>query len=204
MKIKLFLFTALIFFLLSAVGCKEKEKPTFNMPQEFKDYVIFPIGSYWIYQDSISGAIDSTNLQSRTSTMLDDNNFPYICEYIIEQVYHSYNNYTNHNSGKINDYISNYSENNSYVYLQSDPIFISNVDIGVSSGNLKYEKFYNSLFIKNTTFKDVKVFSSNESIGNIEFLRTYYSRFVGLIKLEYKEISSNNLKVWELKKYHIN
>jgi hypothetical protein len=206
MKVKTFLFFALISLLLSVIGCKEKEKPTFYMPQDFKDYVIFPIGSYWIYQDSISGVIDSTNLQLRTSTMLDENDFPYICEYIIEQVYHSYDNYTYHNTGKINDYISNYSENNSYVYLQSDPIFISNVEIGVSSGNLKYENFYDSLIINNTSFKDVKVFSSNESFGNIPFSRTYYySRFIGLIKVVLTLTPGyDSPKVWELKKYHIN
>jgi hypothetical protein len=57
-------FLLLIFFLF-AESCKDTKKISscigyVEMPKMFKDYFLFQDSSYWIYKDSISGAIDST------------------------------------------------------------------------------------------------------------------------------------------------
>ena len=58
----------LTIFLLSIVllqSCCKKNEPApdpyhnYKMPHEMLDYSYFKPGTYWVYQDSVSGAIDS-------------------------------------------------------------------------------------------------------------------------------------------------
>ncbi len=60
----LFVLPIVMASLFLTFSCREPEKEIFYMPQEFKDYVMFPVGSYWVYEDSASGAIDSIYLKS--------------------------------------------------------------------------------------------------------------------------------------------
>ena len=43
-------------------GCKkdQPEPPVDYLPQDFKDWMCFKEGTYWVYQDSITGKLDST------------------------------------------------------------------------------------------------------------------------------------------------
>ena len=64
------------------------------MPQEFKDYVDFPVGSYWVYEDSISGNIDSIYLIDYKTYIFDPQHTCYCYYEILEQnFYSSYNNH---------------------------------------------------------------------------------------------------------------
>jgi hypothetical protein len=68
-NIKSFLFTQfllipVITLLLSGVSCKKS--PTYMVPDNFKRYFDFPVGSYWVYKNQ-SGALDTVILQSQTS-----------------------------------------------------------------------------------------------------------------------------------------
>jgi len=47
------------------------------MSQEFKDYVDFPVGSWWVYEDSITGKIDSLTLTYSQYKILDNDNDDY-------------------------------------------------------------------------------------------------------------------------------
>ena len=54
-----------ISFLLIALVqscCKKPKIPTYYMPQEFKDYVDFPVGSWWVYEDSVTKKLDTVSL----------------------------------------------------------------------------------------------------------------------------------------------
>ncbi|MBI4647496.1 MAG: hypothetical protein HY738_13130 [Bacteroidia bacterium] len=204
----------IIIFLvcISAECCKEKESPTYYMPQEFKDYVVFPQGSYWIYEDSISEKMDSIILQTQTTKILEPpsyNDWGYNYECLVDWVYSSYKNQTIFREGKYNEYIAN-NKNNSYIYYTGSytgsfsPLFISNIAIGKGSDGLIYELFNDSIIINDNLYKDVKVFSTIGQYNNSFFLRTYYSRHIGLIKVIITKTDTSGTKVWELKKYHIN
>ena len=45
--------TKILFLILAIICCIasdcDNDIPTYYMPQEFKDYVDFPVGSYWVY-----------------------------------------------------------------------------------------------------------------------------------------------------------
>src|SRR6185295_7587176 len=84
----------LAFFMLSVYGCscdKEGGGPNndnWTIPQEVKDYSLFKPGTYWIYEDSASGALDSVyvydlqmGIDSTTS-----GNFEYFYEYSMHNI----------------------------------------------------------------------------------------------------------------------
>ena len=56
-RAKAILLMFILVLVLSALSCR---KPiTYYMPQDLKDYCMFPVGSWWVYEDSISGEKDS-------------------------------------------------------------------------------------------------------------------------------------------------
>jgi len=55
----------LLSVIIMTASCQNEPIPTYYMPQEFKDYVDFPVGSYWIYEDSISGDVDTFTIIGR-------------------------------------------------------------------------------------------------------------------------------------------
>jgi hypothetical protein len=73
------------------------------MPQEFKDYVDFPVGSYWVYEDSVSRIKDSIYLYGRNLTIYELNNFYCNCEKLEQNFYSSYNNHLRAQSWLISD-----------------------------------------------------------------------------------------------------
>jgi hypothetical protein len=54
--------------LFATFACKEKET-VIPIPEGMKPYIMFPNGSYWIYQDSLSGAIDSVFLYGQSTSL---------------------------------------------------------------------------------------------------------------------------------------
>src|SRR5690606_22343723 len=53
--------------LLLPVGCKKEPKPipgVTSFPQELKDLFYFQPGTWWIYEDSISGILDTITVES--------------------------------------------------------------------------------------------------------------------------------------------
>lgn len=197
------------FFVLCAADCsKDKDKPAYYMPQDFKDYVVFPEGSYWVYEDSVTGDIDSVYLQSQKIEIYTPpsyNNPGYNFEFLKENVFSSNSNQVFYKEGIYNQYIPS-NINNSYLYRYDIQLYyISSVDIGTTISNLTYKSFLDSLTVKSKTFKKVKVFSTPpEYYSNGSFLCTYYGHNVGLIKLIKKVCDTCLTETWLLKKYHIN
>jgi hypothetical protein len=61
------------------------------MDQDFKDYILFKVGSYWIYKDSASGAIDSVYLYNQEIDMYKGNDkVRYNMEEFSENLYSTY------------------------------------------------------------------------------------------------------------------
>ena len=74
--------------LIFVQSCREPELPTYYMPQEFKDYVVFPVGSYWVYKDSVSGVLDTVTLQEQTFSIVEVD-IGYKVERVVQTYYYS-------------------------------------------------------------------------------------------------------------------
>jgi len=91
------LYRLLAFFILSINSCssdKEDNGPNndnWTIPQEVKDYTLFKPGTYWIYEDSASSALDSVYVYDlqRGIDSTTSGNFEYFYEYCM----HSINGY---------------------------------------------------------------------------------------------------------------
>jgi hypothetical protein len=154
------------------------------MPQEFKDYVDFPVGSYWVYEDSVSGIKDSIYLYQRNLTIYDfERNYCYY-EKLEQNFYSSYNNHLRAQSWLDVDDPSFY-EYSGYGYFTLRKNF-----------NVVYIINYDSLKILDEWYKNV------HCIYNYPNNKIYYYwvKHIGLIKKENVDSSEN----WLLKSYHIN
>ena len=182
MKSKFPLLILIISILFLASSCKKK--PTYYMPQEFKDYVDFPVGSYWVYEDSVSGIKDSIYLYGRNLTIYELNNFYCNCEKLEQNFYSSYNNHLRAQSWLISDDPSFYVYRGYGYYTMR------------KNGNVEYIINYDSLKIIDEWYKNVYC------IYNYANDKTYYYwvKYIGLIKKENADSSEN----WLLKSYHIN
>jgi hypothetical protein len=162
------------------------------MPQEFKDYVDFPVGSYWIYEDSVSGIKDSIYLYGRNLTIYEfDRNYCYY-EKLEQNFYSSYNNQLRAKSWLEMDDPSFY-EYSGYGYYTMRKTW-----------NVEYIINYDSLKILDEWYKEVKCLCRN-NIGWNNDLIYYWAKDIGVIrKEEPASPSSDTILVWNLKKYHIN
>jgi hypothetical protein len=72
---RIILFSLLLGLLLLSASCGRKCIPdpivTVMIPQEILDYVDFKAGSYWLFEDSVSGQIDSSVVVSSKHIMED-------------------------------------------------------------------------------------------------------------------------------------
>ena len=154
------------------------------MQHEFKDYVDFPVGSYWVYEDSVSGIKDSIYLYQRNLTIYDfERNYCYY-EKLEQNFYSSYNNHLRAQSWLDVDDPSFY-EYSGYGYFTLRKNF-----------NVVYIINYDSLKILDEWYKNV------HCIYNYPNNKIYYYwvKHIGLIKKENVDSSEN----WLLKSYHIN
>jgi len=183
MKTKFPLFILIISILFLAADCNKK--PTYYMPQEFKDYVIYPVGSYWVYEDSISGNIDSIYLIDYKIYIFDTEHAYYFKYERLEQnFYSSYNNHLRARSWLTTDDPSFYVYRGYGYYTMR------------KNGNIEYIINYDSLKILDEWYKNVYC------VYNYANDKTYYYwvKHIGLIKKENVDSSEN----WLLKSYHIN
>jgi len=157
------------------------------MPQEFKDYVVFPVGSYWIYEDSLSNNVDSLYLTSVDIHIQEIEKSNYFHEEMFQYFYSSQNN-------KLTARTRRFSSNNIYEYYGYGYYFdITKGQTNCTGGTL-YAK-YDSLKVLNVWYKDVVCIKGN---GMPRFY--YWVKNIGLIKKENADSSEN----WLLKSYHIN
>lgn len=212
---RLYILSILLLLLAtSQYSCKpeppvQPKEPVFKaIPQAIKDYCVFKYGSYWIYQDSISGALDTVTVQSYS---IDTVNYPKIDgqlvginEIFTVKLYHSFDDF--------NDYIKlrgsppppykGYDE--SYVTIQR----IKQNDVHDETGYMHYP------FGKTNPIIDymdtIKLLFQSDSL--LQYRNSFYSgygykptdnyhkRNVGIIR---KEVKGKN-QVWKLIDFHVN
>ncbi len=128
-----------------------------TIPQEVKDYIFFKPGSYWIYQDSSTGIIDSVFLELYNygiDTSFDGNNIDGFFEYCFNNLHHSYD-------GKVDVYWVNGGWLKMYGYT---PVW--------------HDKFYPGHFIGETylfghPFIEDKIYSPYTALGRIKLSKIF-------------------------------
>jgi hypothetical protein len=208
---KILLFFLLVPFLFKCSCQKDKVYPTYYIDQEFKDYCVFPVGSYWVYEDSASKAIDSISVfLSEISIMKKNNKQSYNSENFTLKTARTYTNDTTfafgyHYSFQGDCYVLN--EGVIFNYTRTDfAKFFSIKDTGYVLNSsecsiLKHESNLDSIIINANKYYNIKVFT-NIFFPNPPYAeenRIFHSRKVGVIRREL-----HNGQVWNLIRYHIN
>jgi len=186
-----------IFILLNSADCsKPGSEPTCYISEEFKSYVIFNDGSYWVYQDQ-SGNWDTVKIIKTEHTIIDN---PYTSprerynittgstiygeRKYIAQCEHVY---------RIGcDNFSKYSTN-----YYSPILFFCCCEEGINYENLKYLQQLDSMVVNSSIFYNIKEFES-DSINPQTARKLYYSQKIGLIM--YEDFEGNN---WHLVDYSV-
>lgn len=173
-------------------NCKE-----YHFSETFKEYILFPENSYWIYKEVSTNERDSVFLKEQSVI------FNKICDYrgkpqdvLIQMFYSSFYSidtlciavscYASHKSSYNT---SGYNSFGSYI----------DTDIEGEGTHIRFEKYHDFFSIDGTEFSQVKVLITQEFSNNgIKLSRYYWANRVGLIR---KELS--NGQIWNLTKYHI-
>jgi hypothetical protein len=209
-----FLITNTIFlFFLTLLCCtcdnKPEAVPFYPIPDDSKPYIVFPKGSYWIYEEINSLTIDTVFLyRSETdrvnaATKLGYDYERYTAGYESSLTGDSTRGFGDpfHNDQKI----WAYRESNMNSALASlTLIFLNPLPVGESrryaeDWTLKFESEAESLKVDGVTYSSVKVFKHNVMVFSNQSERAYFSKDVGMIRRE-----QFNGDVWLLKKYFIN
>lgn len=174
-----------------------KEFPTYYIPEEMKTYIDFPEGSYWIYEDSLSGRIDSVYLLERTSRIMSDDAFQIKYEHLSQRHFFSaiddiYKGWT--------DVDFTYSSNHcSFVYTGMLSHYIGEIPVGKRNQEVRYAAYYDSLPVNGIRHKRVKQMQYFLPDGTLK-ADYYWAPDVGLIKRS----EPADTAVWLLKRYYIN
>ena len=201
----------IIILLIVSDSCrKDKNIDRLSIiPSEVKDFALFQPGTYWIYQDSASGVIDSvyvydliTGIDSTSS-----GNFEYFDEYCT----HS-NGYSDHiwvnMSWSINYHYTpvwkSYFKPGDFIgqsYLMLYP-FNTNRQYGAYTdyGTITIIGFLNNFNVLGNNYNEVICFHNTENIIEYHSESNYYVvKNFGLIRKELVD----SLKIWNLVRCHI-
>ncbi|OFY65081.1 MAG: hypothetical protein A3H98_07835 [Bacteroidetes bacterium RIFCSPLOWO2_02_FULL_36_8] len=208
---------------LSFSACKDDKPapPTYYLTQDMYDYVIFPVGSWWVYKDSATGALDTVKVISQEIKIIEEDGdgngvIDYKWEYLLQDKSKTFPAEHIINCFGMADELekSHYSIKieKTHCFGQTVIIFVSNISLGNSnySENIYYIELRDSLLSQNFNFHQIKIFKiSRVKTGagcDIDYDTTskydgiyYYAKSVGLIKKTHTD-SLN----WELINYHIN
>ncbi|PLW92728.1 MAG: hypothetical protein C0592_09295 [Marinilabiliales bacterium] len=181
---KYFMFLLII---ITALSCNRKDPcEEFYFSNEYKAYIFFPTGSYWVYSDTTFNVTDSVNLQYQNVTLNDYCDTRTEFEEILEQRYFSSFFYDG------SPYLSVWGHASHQYYNQEQ-----DHPMGVFTDNAN---FYDTMTVNNVLYHDVRAVQFSQ--GTAEF---YWAKNIGLIKkvMPY-DYQSDSVVNFELVRYHIN
>lgn len=204
--------TSVIILLTSALSCSNCERnenvPIYYMSDEFKSYVVFPKGSYWVYEEVSSQALDSVYLYRSTIEIKNES----------DKLGYNYQEFLGiYKSSYLSDSISGfaypefddqkfyeYTEGSLSDFLNRPIIFFGDNSVGykhkyTDDFTVEYEAFLESMEIQGEVYGNVKVFKHNIQYFSYQSERIYFAKDIGIIKRELF-----NGQVWELKRHFIN
>lgn len=208
---------------VSLFACKNKVNP--NPPPceinpgscksilEAKDFFVFKIGSYWVYEEETTHQRDSLYVVDYANVTNDYDFDVRIKSSLTEYIYHYWPTYYGNITGcNVNGTVTNrclYVNRSKYKFqdhLGETIIFYLNYNIGenISTGSdmdycpdnhLSYAAKYDSIMVGNNFFHNVvRVDQECEFAEGKQPTRFYYSKNIGIIKKEF--LDSN--QVWNL------
>jgi len=219
-----FLILITLFCLCFCSGCRKRDNRAIGdiylIPQEVKDYTYFLSGTYWIYQDSITGNFDSVYvfdayIDTDTIELKPDDPGKEIVEYYFYRTKSSYLN-------KMVTYDCNTSFYKCVDNKEMRPCFYTTRGNSDGSGFCFFYEFYEgawtyagygniyskitlvknwgSFQLNNATYSNVVEFYDDKNITEDDN-RTcfYFSKNIGIIR---KEILDSN-QTWNLIRYNI-
>ncbi len=189
-------------------SCNSKNLPDYYMNDNFRSYVDFPKGSYWIYEETLTGGkSDSMYLYEREySTDRSGKYVDYHYDWINLKFFRSYYRDTLKGTSKLDVFIKKgyyYAENPS-IYSDVNVQYFTeiggiNFSYDYPGSKILYKDSLESYKVIGVDYKQVKVFENLIKRYEKQPKIIYYAKNVGVIK---KELF--NGEVWELKKYFIN
>ena len=198
MKKNLFIPLFVAACLLAMMGCRDKDDlPTYYIPQDMKDYVMFPVGSYWIYEDSLTGAIDSVYLaaqRTKIENLADEDTRK--AENLEQYFKSSFLNMTYLQGTK---YVISLPPDAHFFYLGRRGYFFAPAEVDETVryiGYIKCVAFYDSVQFHRVKYDSIRVFSCDEE-------NYYWAKNIGLIR---QDVYTNGAisNTWYLKRYKIN
>lgn len=212
---RLYILSILLLLLAtSQYSCKpeppvQPKEPVFTpLPQEVKDYCVFKYGSYWIYQDSVSGALDTVTVQSYS---IDTVNYPKIDGQLVGvnetfsvSSYHSFDGYMETIRPFAVPPPPPYPYNNTFnIYLtrqkgsQVKSCYVMIYPFQDNQQIISTEDTLTLLLKSNI----IIVYSnkSHNGFNNSEVIN-FYERNKGIIRREIKKVN----QVWKLIDFHVN
>lgn len=186
-------------------GCFH-EQLTYYMPQDFKDYVVFPVGSYWVYEEMYSHEIDTVRLATVHIDVVGDRAFGDY-EHLTGRLEGTRGTTAitiqarTGEDGKIG--YRYYAHTGGawpgpVEFFDANEVGQSLTDLA-SEIELTYSHHYETIDIHKVTRYDVRVFEHNKADGTRKVRSTYYARYIGVVRTELF-----NGQMWELKDFFIN
>jgi len=202
----------------SIISCKKAKDEILNpdekeVPQAVKDFMYFKLGTYWIYQDSITGDLDSTYVFS-TKNGKDTSSFFTMVGYLTIISHYSVMETKSMHFNKMYKYscyaskptidnyiLTNRTANNNGL---ENIVFAYPLDLGkqfiLNENTITIDHFYESLTVASNTFQDVYCISqTKDQTEDDSETKFYIAKNFGIIK---KEISGRN-ENWKLIRSHI-
>lgn len=192
---------AVFLVFLAAISCSKdddpfKKHPPVTIPEECKDFFYFQQGAYWIYQDSISGNLDSLFVEQSViskDTIYDGQDIIGIYEYFTMIVADTTGMSENH---RLPPTTANFFglfriqrtilQNSAYIN-KDDYTFYPFKDTTISArfGNLSVIQTMDSLNVLGISYPNIVVFKNTADAlnGQNQTIR-YFAKNVGLIREE--------------------
>jgi hypothetical protein len=209
-KLKLY-FTLLIVIIIvinvSALpGCWWRDEPMYDtlfIPESMEEYVIFPVGSWWVYEDTLNHTFDTITLLSVNYTydpFFEANNVANHVERCEIGLFDSELNLTVYKEITPNEY------DTTFIYNYRGVGFSTQYKINTMNNSVFYEEYLDTIILNNKLYFGVQILNENGR-------RQFWVKDIGLIKNEvYSDvevtndsiINENLIKLEILKDYLIN
>ncbi len=218
----------LIISIFICQRCKKKTEPiityTFRIPQQLYDYAYFKVGTYWVYQDSVTSIIDSVYVTYAKEGVYENvdqtaNHYKGTFGYFRSIATSSYDHYKYENwvdqNWNVNGVLAlekySYTVVNREKFITSGSgsnygtaIFTSDVEVGKKFYSyldyIEFQQLYSNFTVKTHTFGATQKWYNGKSILDDKQNTYYYiSKNIGIVRRE--QLDSNH--IWNLIRYNI-
>ncbi len=189
-------------FLLQNCGPKEDTRPTIYIDQTSIDFCVFDVGSWWIYEEVVTGVRDTIEVTYVDRDVLDDVEIftrkrdGYSSKYT-SNMYKQLSSRCGVSISKIEDihFKEFFGE---FPYLYEDLCFTNSIDSSYKIDYYSGQKiqFWDSLTqlkVGNHEFKDIRIFENSIGLYSSYQKTIYWARHVGKIKIKRADGTTWNL-----------